>query len=223
MLERGVGDLDHDRDARPTRMLGKITGVTAQAPDLVILDGDEFAIAGVDGAPLFDPSSERIEPGVINSACWRGYICTYTTTDGRLLLKELELGYETTVNGEPLTEESVVLGVKVGRSDFAPYVLRDLSLPVPFSGGLLLRKDFIESLYVHMGFHPAWKFERVVELLLTDGEVTDPVDRSNAVAEMRSKIEAGTVSDPDDSSGGLVKWIDGTFTLDYSRSLGFSE
>ena len=193
--------------------------MTAQASDLLILDGVAFAIVGVNGGPLFDPSSEGIEPAMINTACWRGYICTYTTTDGHLLLSELELGYESTVNGEALTDESVVLGVKVGRSNFAPFVLRGLSLPVPFSGGLLLGAGFIEALYVHMGFQAAWKYEKVVELLLTDGEVTDSVDRSAAVAELRSKIQAGTMSDPDGSKEDLVKWIDRTFTLDDSRSL----
>ncbi len=29
---------------------------------------------------------------------------------------------------------------------------------VPFTGALLLGERFITSTYVHMGFHPAWKF-----------------------------------------------------------------
>jgi hypothetical protein len=79
---------------------------------------------------------------------------------------------------------------------------------VPFSGGLLLGKGFIRSFYVHMGFQAAWTYKKVVELLVTDGVVTDSVDRSEALAEVRSKIEAGTMRNPDDSSGDLVEWID---------------
>ena len=201
---------------------GKLTGVTAQQPDVVLVDRVHFEIVGVEGGPLFDPSTEGIEPSMITTACWRGYICTYTTAGGRLRLRNLELGVKSILNGEQLTEDSVVLGVKVGMPLWS-YVLRRLSLPVPFSGGLLLGKGFIRSLYEHMGFHPAWKYERVLELLLTDGVVTDCLDRSSAVAEVRSKIEAGTMSDPDESNGDLLKWIDRSFTLDYIRSFGSSE
>ena len=74
-----------------------------------------------------------------------------------------------------------------------------------------------------MGFHSAWTHKKVVELLVTDGVVTDSVDRSEALAEVRSKIEAGTMRNPDDSSGDLVEWIERTFTLDYSRSFGAFE
>lgn len=197
--------------------------MTAQMPDLVLLEGDQFELAGVQGGPLFEPASQGIAPSMIHTACWRGYICTYDTADDYLRLSQLELGLESTLNGEKLTDESVVFGAKVGRAEFGGYVLRGLSMPVPFSGGLLLGQDFIESHYVHMGFAPAWKYEQVIELLLTDGKVTAAVDRSAALAELRSKIEAGTASDPDGSREDLPKWIERTFTLDYSRSFGFSE
>ncbi len=89
---------------------------------------------------------------------------------------------------------------------------------VPFSGGLLLGQGFIRTTYVHMGFHPAWKFEKVAELLLEHGEVTSTLDRSAELAALRGRIGSGEEPDPDGPRGG-VKWVERTFSLDYSRSI----
>lgn len=42
---------------------------------------------------------------------------------------------------------------------------------VPLSGGLLLGEGFIQELYVHMGFHPAWKYLHVIELIFEGGQL----------------------------------------------------
>ena len=40
----------------------------------------------------------------------------------------------------------------------------DVNYPIAYTGGLLLARGFIQKLYEHMGFHPAWKYEQVIEL-----------------------------------------------------------
>jgi hypothetical protein len=79
---------------------------------------------------------------------------------------------------------------------------------VPFSGGLLLGQGFIRTTYVHMGFHPAWKFEKVAELLLEHGGVTSTLDRSaelapcaGASAVVRNPIQTGRAVASNGSSG----------------------
>ena len=64
-------------------------------------------------------------------------------------------------------------------------------MEVSFSAGLLLGQGFIGSTYVRMGFHPAWKFGRVVELLLDNGRATGIVDRSDELAAVRQRIASG--------------------------------
>jgi hypothetical protein len=70
-------------------------------------------------------------------------------------------------------------------------------VPVPITGGMLLGHGFISSTYVHMGFHPAWKFETVIELLLEGGVVTGTMDRSDEISVIRQRIEAGAIANPD--------------------------
>lgn len=206
--------------------------MTAQQHDSVVLhNGNTYNIVGVLGGPLFSPDSMRIEPAEINSACWRGLICKYALLDRRLTVSGLELGLKSRINGKPLPEGMQVLGETVRVVDLQvliddepvsfgmiAYEVEGMAIPVAFSGGLLLARDFIDDLYVHMGFHPAWKYTDVVEALFIEGSVKAIVDRSAAVAGLRTSILNGDLDDPDRGNGSLQAWIERTFTLDYSRS-----
>jgi hypothetical protein len=194
--------------------------VTAQVADSVELGGQAYAIAGVRGGPLFDPEHHRIKPAMISTACWRGYLCWYRVDGGSLRLVRLVIGSGSKVAGRKVSPARALLGstLVLGPSWTGPgWEAAGLDVPVPFSGGLLLGQGFIRSTYVHMGFHPAWKFEKVVELLLEHGMVTSTLDRSAEVAVVRQRIESGEAPDPDGSRGG-VTWVERTFSLDYSRS-----
>jgi hypothetical protein len=196
--------------------------VTAQVPDTVLLDGEQFAIAGVSGHGLFEPEEHHLRPAMISTACWRGYVCQYAVAGGRLVLDELHLGSGSEIDGQEIGPGTPLLGGSAARQgipDGGGYVYRNLGWPAPFTGGLLLGADFVRSTYVHMGFHPAWKFGRVIELLVERGSVQAAHDRSAVVAGRRRAIEAGELADPDGSPGG-IDWIERTFTLDYTRTYG---
>jgi hypothetical protein len=60
-----------------------------------------------------------------------------------------------------------------------------LDYPLDYTGSLLIADGFIQALYVHGGFHPAWKFERVLELVFDAGRFVEVVDRSERMAEVR--------------------------------------
>ena len=86
-----------------------------------------------------------------------------------------------------------------------------------FTGTLLLGDGFIRELYVHMGFHPAWKYERVTRLELSDGLVTEAADESDQYARLRrarrkEPLQPGSRTGP----GDIAAWIRDTF----DRSIG---
>lgn len=192
--------------------------MTAQMSDLVELDGTTFVVAGVVGGPLFDPPSLGIEPSMISTACWRGYVCSYSVADEELTLVELMLGPHSRVAESEISSTTTLQGRRARRNkSMGTYVFDGLSFRIPFTGGLLVGHGFIRDLYVHMGFHPAWKYEDVRELLFTDGHVDAVQDRSAEMAEARRMIESGAAKDPDGDRN-LASWIERTFTLDYSRS-----
>lgn len=56
-----------------------------------------------------------------------------------------------------------------GSGQEVAYEFKDV--PIPLSGGLLLGEGFIQELYAHMGFHPAWKCLHVIELIFEGGQL----------------------------------------------------
>jgi hypothetical protein len=86
---------------------------------------------------------------------------------------------------------------------------------VPFTGGLLLGADFIGELYVHMGFHPAWNFRTVHELVLETGQVVEQHNRSERMEELRSHL--AIAGDGLQSEATLAEWIKQCFSLKYDR------
>jgi hypothetical protein len=95
-----------------------------------------------------------------------------------------------------------------------------LTLPVPFTGGLLVGRDFIRELYVHMGHHPAWKCKQVVELTFVDGRLESMQRRSEAMAELREQLKHGDSPRRGAEKEEVTAWIESTFSRRYP---GFGE
>ena len=151
------------------------------------------------------------------SANWRGYLVIYAIQDNKLVLNQLQINL-----------------VDDNESDFTPKIgpelngvqpqynpqhhlnnfYEDLNLPLNFTGGILLGKDFIQELYVHMGFHPAWKYKTVYELVLQQGKLIEKRDMTKKMAEIREKL-ADEPLKPDFGKTDLQEWIQSTFRLDY--------
>src|SRR5262245_49494675 len=148
--------------------------MTAQISDKLRYGHKEFSLVGVRGSGLFSPKEHGMEPHGSSSACWRGYVCRYGVTRDTLLLKALYINLRRTFGlvkpkGKVMDEASPPLLNGVSRTrpdsdDFDSHY-RNVNLPIPFTGGLLIARDFVRELYVHMGFHPAWKYREVHELL----------------------------------------------------------
>ena len=113
--------------------------------------------------------------------------------DGRFVLWGVQLGGESTVDGKKISPETRLHGVLPDPTepDYT-YSFATAPVAVAFTGGILVGKDFVRKHHVHMGFDPAWKFETVLELRLTDGGVDEIRDRSREIGEIRAQIEAGT-------------------------------
>lgn len=191
-----------------------IDGMTAQIADRVRYDGLDYSIAGVAGAGLFDPKQVGWTPVATSSACWRGFHCGYLVERDQLLLDRVTVGLgeverepPPTLFGHRPTKERIFGG---------GIEYQGLSHPVPYDGGLLLGSGFLQEYYVHMGFHPAWKFERVQELIFEAGRLIHSADMSGEMATFRAKVDTGEIKP--DESGSLETWIEKTFTLGYGRS-----
>jgi len=95
-------------------------------------------------------------------------------------------------------------------------LFKNLGAPMPFTGGLLLARDFVERLYVHMGVHPAWKFRTVHELIFQQGRLVSETDCSERMERVREKMTGGPIQPGVNASEETIKtWIEGCFSLDY--------
>lgn len=197
--------------------------MTAQINDSVVLEGTRYSLVGIEGDRLFEPAQVGLKTEMMSTACYRGFYCTYAIRASQLVLAELTFrvahlkelalksGREKVFGRSPKTKEG----------PFGGLCIDDLSEPIHFSGGLLLGADFIQDLYVHMGFQAPYNYRNVWELLLEDGVVLEMHDRSEKIAEYRQTIGSGGAEDaPSMTDGEAQEWIKRTFSRKY-RGLGF--
>ena len=184
--------------------------MTAQIPDSLLLQDLKLSIVGVNGEGLFDPLAHDLLPVPRITSCWRGYVCTYKTLANKFLLDSLQInlkGEGTALNG--------VGPVFSGENTF-DNTYQHLNLSMDFSGGILAAGDFIRQLYVHMGFHPAWKYRTVFELVISHGAVLETRNVSEQMEQVRnqmakSPLEPGVKATPEQ----IKKWVAATFKLEY--------
>lgn len=190
--------------------------MTAQVSDAFVYLGQPISLVGINGSGLFDPAEHGLEARMTSTACWRGFVCTYEVKAEALHLAQLEINLSEEQNAAVKDGTLTILGRSPSASlGWAGWQFEDLG-PMPFSGGLLLGDRFISELYVHMGFHPAWKYEVVHELSFEAGRLTQASDRSAEMAEFRAAMKDRPLSpdDPEDQER-LRSWIESTFSREY--------
>lgn len=162
--------------------------MTAQIPDHFTLDGTSYAL--VDGIGLFSPLEYGLEPIMTVTSCWRGYICTYAIHEQQLVLDTLDISLRNFLQPESQMADAPRLnGVRALRKrSILAHSFVGLALPIPYTGRLQIADDFIRELYVHMGFHPAWKYRKVIELSFEAGSLTGNRDISTEMQQVREKL-----------------------------------
>lgn len=184
--------------------------MTAQMNDSFLLQDKKFSVVGVNGSGLFDPLIYSMQPLPRITSCWRGYVCTYKARDHELVLDTLLVNLD--------QEGPAINNVRPAFSNQGTFnnTYKDLHLHMDFTGGMLVAHGFIQQLYVHMGFHPAWKYETVFELNFSQGNVLDIRDLSGEMAELREKMTRQPLQpDRNATKQEIEKWIASTFKRDY--------
>ncbi|MFN6572139.1 hypothetical protein [Dendronalium sp. ChiSLP03b] len=198
--------------------------MTAQISDRVFYQEQEFSITAINGTGLYNPQQDGISPTSFSTACYRGYVCIYRVSEENLYLKQLNIGLK-------LKDR---LAVKYGRGqrlfDINPkypnydsyFVYEEINKIIDLSGGLLLGKHFIKEMYIHLGYHPAYKFREVHELIFREGKVVKSTDISHKIDEFCSAIATHQSESfieklitEKNYRDEFQKWTQKTLTLDY--------
>lgn len=167
--------------------------MTAQINDTFRHGDKNYSVAGISEGELFDPAILDLKPSMASTACWRGYQVLYSVLDRHLVVADLHVNLLEEDDESYLRKEGPPINgvVPTGPDeefDFFNNHYEGVNYHLEYTGGLLLADGFIEQLYVHMGFHPAWKYQSVIELIFENGVLVDEFDRSERMAEIREMI-----------------------------------
>ncbi len=194
--------------------------------DLFIFNERKFSLIAFSEDEPYHPARHGLNPVGSCTACWRGYICTYGTITKYLCLKRLEVNLYNAKAGDRYVriQGPPVNGVESYEPDsdhsLFNHVYEGIGLRLDYSGGMLIGNDFIWDLYVHMGFHPAWKYKEVYELIFNEGLLTDVFDRSQAMADLRQRItEQQADAENEFPYDDLEQWIEACFSRKYNRGM----
>ena len=110
--------------------------------------------------------------------CWRGYSVDYEIKEKELLLKSLN-------------KQSCYNWFSRFGEDFASKkeIPKEEGIKVSFNGEIVIAKDFIEELYVHMGFQKPSSFKTVWVLSFTEGLLENAVDISSIMEKKRGTFK----------------------------------
>lgn len=185
--------------------------MTAQINDTFEYRGEQHDLVGIKGKGLYQPEQDGITCFMMHTACWRGWIAHYAVKDGELRLASIELQLAPD-SKQPVT----VLGVAPTKATERGHLDFDVvDKRVAFTGSLLLAKDFIRELYVHMGFHPPWKYRVVHELTFEDGRLVREGDRSAGMADIRARLAARPLGPGGTTEQEVMQWIEQCFDRSY--------
>lgn len=175
--------------------------MTAQVNDLCRYKGVEYSLPLSGDDELFDISDYALEPSMASTACWRGYQSIFAVKDSLLLLDELRVNLiEENSDGERTRRVGPSInGVDPcePEEEYAIFnnIYKNVRLETNYSGSILITSDFIHDLYIHLGFHPEWKYETVLKLIFENGILVKEENKSQKFAEIRkNKIEEGEIS-----------------------------
>ncbi len=197
--------------------------MTAQVPDTVIYQGEQHVVAAFSSGEPFVPSDAGYMPVAATTACWRGYVCGYEVRDASLLLDELWVNHQPQV--APISRRlqppnlNGVVAQRDEKSYFGEWHFSRVDMPLSYTGGLLIGQGLIRGLYVHMGFHPAWKYESVYELEFESGQLTAACDKSAEMAKLRAQLVDELKPSGAADREQIKRWIAGCFSRDYSRPI----
>jgi hypothetical protein len=191
--------------------------MTTQIPDYLTHNQKQYRIVGLQGQRLLHLGDFGVVPTNSVSNCWRGFHIGYTLIDDTLVATRL------TVIGQVMSVIDDVLPTpgrvyeRSGRTYWGDTEWMGLERKVPFSGKILIGKDFMYDMIVRMGFQKPTAFQNVLELVFGDGQLLDRYDISDQMSLLREKILEVTQQQKaiEEKERDIEAWVEQTFSLNY--------
>jgi hypothetical protein len=188
-----------------------VVWLIGQISDEFRYNGEEYSLVGINGEGLPVPSDFGMRTKMASTACWRGYQMFYDFVDGELILDGMFVNTDDakSVNG-------VKPGVSKDSSGFN-YIYKNIGLRTNFPGRILIGRDFVQEMYVHMGFQSAESYRDVLEFEVENGNIVNVVNLAEVMEQRRIQ---GRYKPTDPSSmeeSDLHSWIEDRISQDYNE------
>ena len=172
--------------------------MSGQMSDVIVIDGEEFAVVEPTGDVLFDARSHGVSPVMIHTANTRGVAARFRIDEGNLMLSELQVG---SIDAPP-----PIGGVEATTDEHGQtWTYLNLSLPIARSGDLIAGAQPLRKMIVLSGYLPVHHYEKVLAVDLEAGVVESTEDRSEQVRAFREE-QAGTDS-PEDEENAFERFL----------------
>jgi hypothetical protein len=188
-----------------------------QISDYLTYNQKQYRIVGVQGQRLLHLCDFGVVPTGTDSNCWRGFHMGYTLIDDKLVATRL------TVIGQVMTVIDGILPApgrvyeRAGRTCWGDTEWMGLERKAPFTGKILIGKDFIYDMIIQMGFQKPTAFQNVIELVFEDGRLLETFDISDQIALLREKILEVTQQQKaiEEKERDIEAWVEHKFSLNY--------
>lgn len=164
--------------------------MTAQIGDRFRYKRNEYSIVAISHPLEFKPENYGITPEFFSTACWAGFWCEYRISEKGIVLENLFVNskddYYPIINGV-----SPVVG-KEGSKKYFEYMghhcYRGVNIKMPYTGKIVVGKDFMQEYYIHMGYQRAWSYKVLKEFVFKEGVLREVVDHSKVAEDLRKRI-----------------------------------
>ena len=196
--------------------------MTAQFNDIFLYEENEYNISAIEfPGRFFSIKRLGITPMSPHSACWRGYVATFSVYKDKLVLKALDTN-NSNGKAQPVAINGVmpeVIQKKTSNKDFGEWrdwYYRDVNRIIRYTGRVAITDGFIHERYIHMRFQSPLSYRKVLELTFDKGRLTEVNDLSDFVAKLRETQE---MESRDSQLSRLPLWVEACFDLSYHTKL----
>ena len=137
--------------------------MTIQSKDLITRCGQNVGLHLLRPESLFDPKKLGLEPEMMNTACYRGFYCTYDLTDRGFYLAKLTIRTDGDIY-------PAIHGV-CGSSDstHGAYVYDGLKIPISYTGTIIIGTRAIARFAEAFGLPDPYSYTKVFQIELQKG------------------------------------------------------
>lgn len=191
--------------------------MTAQIDDIFEYNDKNYSVSAIEYPDRFFVIQDHgIDPEMISTACYRGYVARFKLLDKALVLHTLDTN-NSNGRAQPVALNSVRPDISEPKGLVTDYLqwrdwrYESVNLPIRYTGAVLIADEFIADMYVHMGHQAPVCYREVIQLSFRCGELVRIEDLSTSAQRRRDAVRGA----PGEIHTGFPSWIEKSFDRSY--------